>query len=125
MCPVALRGVCLRHAASPVYTASNSNSADARTPAGVGGLMTVAIDSQTPVAVYSPWGGAFRRRRLLPRCRSLNTPVTCAKACLGPNDIVVADADGVVVGPHAHVAEILYTAQALDNTEHSMLPFIN
>jgi len=53
-----------------------------------------------------------------------NIPVTCAGARVNPNDIVVADDDGVAVVPRAHAAEILKKAQELDNTEHSMVPFI-
>ena len=40
------------------------------------------------------------------------------------NDVIVADQDGVVVVPRARAAEILVKAQALDNSEHSMLPYI-
>jgi 4-hydroxy-4-methyl-2-oxoglutarate aldolase len=53
-----------------------------------------------------------------------NIPVTCAGARVNPNDIIVADEDGVVVVPRAHAAEILKKAQDLDDTEHRMLPFI-
>ncbi len=58
------------------------------------------------------------------RFAGVNIPVTCAGARVAPNDIVVADEDGVVVVPRAHAEEVLKKAQALDNTEHSMLPFI-
>lgn len=40
------------------------------------------------------------------------------------NDIIVADQDGIVVVPRAHAAEVLIRAQQLDNSEHSMYPFI-
>lgn len=53
-----------------------------------------------------------------------NVPVTCAGARVSPNDIVVADEDGVAVVPRAHAADILKKAQDLDNTEHTMIPFI-
>lgn len=53
-----------------------------------------------------------------------NVPVTCAGARVNPNDIIVADEDGVVVVPHAHAAEVLKKAQELDDTEHKMIPFI-
>jgi regulator of RNase E activity RraA len=43
---------------------------------------------------------------------------------VNPGDIVVADQDGVVVVPRARAAEVLILAQKLDNSEHSMLPFI-
>jgi 4-hydroxy-4-methyl-2-oxoglutarate aldolase len=58
------------------------------------------------------------------RFAGANIPVTCAGARVNPNDIVVADEDGVAVVPRAHAAEILKKAQELDNTEHSMVPFI-
>src|SRR5579884_2519043 len=53
-----------------------------------------------------------------------NIPVTCAGARVNPNDIIVADEDGVVVVPRAKAAEVLKKAQDLDNTEHTMIPFI-
>ncbi len=53
-----------------------------------------------------------------------NIPVTCAGARVNPNDIIVADEDGVAVVPRAQAAEVLKKAQALDDTEHQMLPFI-
>lgn len=53
-----------------------------------------------------------------------NIPVPCAGVTVNPNDIVVADEDGVVVVPRAKAAEVLKKAQELDNTEHSMYPFI-
>ena len=53
-----------------------------------------------------------------------NIPVTCAGARVNPNDIIVADEDGVAVVPRAKAAEVLKKAQDLDNTEHTMIPFI-
>ncbi len=53
-----------------------------------------------------------------------NVPVTCAGVRVNPNDIVVADEDGVVVVPRAKAADVLKKAQELDDTEHKMLPFI-
>jgi len=53
-----------------------------------------------------------------------NVPVTCAGVRVIPGDIITADEDGVAVVPKAHAAEVLKKAQELDNTEHSMLPFI-
>jgi regulator of RNase E activity RraA len=53
-----------------------------------------------------------------------NIPVTCDGVPVNPNDIIVADNDGVVVVPRANAAEVLAKAQALDFTEHSMYPFI-
>ena len=53
-----------------------------------------------------------------------NVPVTCAGVRVEPNDIIVADEDGVAVVPRAKAAEVLKRAQELDDTEHRMYPFI-
>jgi regulator of RNase E activity RraA len=53
-----------------------------------------------------------------------NVPVTCAGVRVNGGDIIVADEDGVAVVPRARAADVLKKAQDLDNTEHSMLPFI-
>jgi 4-hydroxy-4-methyl-2-oxoglutarate aldolase len=58
------------------------------------------------------------------RFAGTNVTVTCAGVRVNPNDIIVADDDGVAVVPREHAAEVLKKAQQLDNTEHSMLPFI-
>jgi len=54
----------------------------------------------------------------------VNIPVTCAGVTVRPNDIITADEDGVVVVPLEKAAEVLKKARDLDNTEHSMYPFI-
>ena len=58
------------------------------------------------------------------RFAGANVPVTCAGVKINPGDIIVADEDGVAVVQRARAAEILKKAQALDDTEHQMLPFI-
>ena len=58
------------------------------------------------------------------RVAATNTMVNCAGVQVRPSDIVVADMDGVVVVPKEKAAEVLKKAQQLDNTEHSMLPYI-
>jgi regulator of RNase E activity RraA len=58
------------------------------------------------------------------RFAGANIPVTCAGVRVNPGDIIVADEDGVVVAPKARAADVLKKAQALDDTEHQMLPFI-
>ena len=54
----------------------------------------------------------------------VNVPVTCAGVRVNAGDIITADEDGVCAVPRARAAEVLKKAQDLDNTEHSMLPFI-
>jgi len=51
-------------------------------------------------------------------------PVTCAGVEVRAADIVVADMDGVAVVPREHAAEVLKKAQQLDQSEHSMFPYI-
>lgn len=53
-----------------------------------------------------------------------NVPVNCAGVTVRAADIVVADMDGVAVVPREHAEEVLKKAQQLDDSEHSMLPFI-
>lgn len=58
------------------------------------------------------------------RFAGVNVPVTCAGVRVNAGDIVAADEDGVAVVPKEKAEEVLKKAQALDDTEHSMLPFI-
>ncbi|MGI4757348.1 MAG: RraA family protein [Janthinobacterium lividum] len=58
------------------------------------------------------------------RFGGLNQTLQVAGTEVAANDIIVADQDGVVVVPKARAAEILVKAQALDNSEHSMYPYI-
>ncbi len=53
-----------------------------------------------------------------------NVPVACAGVEVRPADIIVADMDGVVVVPRDKAAAVLKKAQQLDESEHSMYPFI-
>ena len=54
----------------------------------------------------------------------MNIPIVCDGVNVSPEDIIVADSDGVVVIPHEKAAEVLALAQKLDNTKHSMYPII-
>src|SRR3954467_10354324 len=58
------------------------------------------------------------------RVSGKNVPVVCAGVPVRPADMVVADMDGVAIVPRENAAEVLKKAQQLDETEHSMYPFI-
>ncbi len=58
------------------------------------------------------------------RVTGKNVPVVCAGVPVRPADIIVADMDGVVVVPREKAADVLRKAQQLDETEHSMYPYI-
>ena len=53
-----------------------------------------------------------------------NVPVECAGVTVRPGDIIVADEDGFVVVPQYRAAEVLKRAQAIDQQESGMFPFI-
>jgi 4-hydroxy-4-methyl-2-oxoglutarate aldolase len=53
-----------------------------------------------------------------------NVPVECGGVTVRPGDIIVADEDGVVVVPQERAAEVLKRAQAIDQQESGMFPFI-
>src|SRR5712664_1912498 len=53
-----------------------------------------------------------------------NIPVVCDGVAVNPADIIVADADGVVVVPRATAAQVLALAQEMDFKEHSMYAWI-
>jgi len=122
-----------------VYVMSVEDGADI---AGMGGLMGTAMFSRGFAGAIID-GGV----RDLPQLRKLpfpvyalgpvpstsvghyrfagsNIPLRCDGVDVAPDDIIVADQDGVVVVPKGHAAEILLRAQELDNSEHSMYPFI-
>ena len=125
--------------AGSVYVMKLEDGADI---AGIGGLMATAMKARGLAGAVID--GAVRdlpqiRKIQFPvysigiapstsvnhyRFAGVNVPVTCAGALVNANDIISADDDGVVVIPRARAAEILKKAQELDNTEHTMIPFI-
>jgi regulator of RNase E activity RraA len=58
------------------------------------------------------------------RFGGVNVAVDCDGVKVNANDIIVADQDGVVVVPREQAAAVLVRAEQLDNSEHSMYPFI-
>src|SRR6266851_3756150 len=58
------------------------------------------------------------------RFAGANIPVVCDGVPVNAADIVVADADGVVVVPRAAATQALKLAQELDFKEHSMYAYI-
>ena len=115
---------------------------DGKDYAGIGGLMTTAMKYRGLAGAVvdggvrdTPQIGKLQfpvfSRGVVPsttvghyRFAGMNVKVNCAGAEVDPGDIVVADMDGVVVVPAEHAADVLKKAQQLDQTEHSMLPFI-
>jgi 4-hydroxy-4-methyl-2-oxoglutarate aldolase len=110
--------------------------------AGIGGLMTTAMKSRGFVGAVVD-GGV----RDLPQIQKLQFPVfsrsivpsttighyrfavangavTCGGIHIEPNDIIVADLDGVAVVPRSRAEDVLRKAQELDFQEHSMIPYI-
>jgi regulator of RNase E activity RraA len=58
------------------------------------------------------------------RFAGANIEVICGGVKVRPNDIIVADEDGVAVVPRDKAKEVLAKAEDLDQTEHKMYPFI-
>ena len=110
--------------------------------AGIGGLMTTAMKfrdlagavvdgSVRDTAQIARLQFSVFSRGVAPsstvnhyRFAGKNVTLHCGGIEVRPGDIVVADMDGVVVVPNEHAATVLKRAQELDNTEHSMYPFI-
>src|SRR5437763_4464360 len=126
-------------AAGSVYVMSLEDGLDY---AGVGGLMSTAMKYRGLAGAIVD--GSVRdtpqiarlqfpvfSRGVVPsttvnhyRFAGKNIAVNCAGVEVHPADIIVADMDGVVVVPRERAAEVLKKAQQLDESEHSMYPFI-
>ena len=125
--------------AGSVYVMVVPDGADV---AGIGGLMATAMKFRGLAGAIIDGGlrdtPQIRRiqfpvfsRGIVPstsinhyRFAGVNVPVTCAGVRVNPNDIIVADEDGVAVVSRDKAAAVLKKAQELDDTEHRMLPFI-
>jgi regulator of RNase E activity RraA len=110
--------------------------------AGMGGLMGTAMQARNfagavidggvrDVAYLTKIGFPVFALGIVPstsvghyRFASANVPVVCDGVTVAPGDLVVADADGVMVVPRARTAEVLATAQEMDFREHSMYAYI-
>jgi regulator of RNase E activity RraA len=117
-------------AAAPgsVYVMKLEDGADI---AGIGGLMATAMKARGLAGAVID--AAVRD---LPQIKKIQFPVFSVGvapstsvnhyrfAGVNVNDIISADEDGVVAIPRAKAAEVLKKAQELDNTEHTMIPFI-
>jgi regulator of RNase E activity RraA len=125
--------------ADSVYVMSVEDGVDI---AGMGGLMGTAMHARNfsgavvdggvrDVAYLNKIGFPVYALGIVPstsvhhyRFAGSNIPLKCDGVEVKPLDIVVADADGVVVVPRAASAEVLALAQKMDFNEHSMYAYI-
>lgn len=110
--------------------------------AGMGGLMGTAMSSRNfsgavvdggvrDTAYLQKIGFPVYALGIVPstsvshyRFAGANIPVVCDGVPVSATDLVVADADGVVVVPRANAAQVLALAQEMDFKEHSMYAYI-
>ena len=110
--------------------------------AAVGGLMMTAAKSRSMAGMVLDGGArdlAELRTLGLPVYARSYTPATavgryisvskneaveCAGVTVEPQDIIVADEDGVVVVPHEHASAVLKAAMEIDEREGAMVPLI-
>lgn len=125
--------------ADSVYVMSVEDGVDI---AGMGGLMGTAMHARNfsgavidggvrDVAYLNKIGFPVYALGIVPstsvhhyRFAGSNIPVKCDGVEVKPMDILVADADGVVVVPRASAGEVLALAQKMDFNEHSMYAYI-
>jgi regulator of RNase E activity RraA len=140
--PVALQGMLAAidsGSADSVYVMSVEDGIDI---AGMGGLMGTAMRARNfsgavidggvrDVAYLNKIGFPVYALGIVPstsvhhyRFAGANVPVHCDGVEVHGGDIIVADADGVVVVPRAAAAEVLAVAEKMDFNEHSMYAYI-
>jgi regulator of RNase E activity RraA len=140
--PTALQGMLAAidsGSADSVYVMSVEDGIDI---AGMGGLMGTAMRAHNfsgavidggvrDVAYLNKIGFPVYALGIVPstsvhhyRFAGANVPVHCDGVEVQGGDIIVADADGVVVVPRAAAAEVLAVAEKMDFNEHSMYAYI-
>jgi regulator of RNase E activity RraA len=140
--PTALQGMLAAidsGSADSVYVMSVEDGIDT---AGMGGLMGTAMRARNfsgavidggvrDVAYLNKIGFPVYALGIVPstsvhhyRFAGANVPVRCDGVEVQGGDIIVADADGVVVVPRAAAAEVLAVAEKMDFNEHSMYAYI-
>ena len=140
--PDALKGILAaidQGSANSVYVMVVEDGADI---AGMGGLMGTAMASRDfsgavidggvrDTAYLQKIGFPVYALGIVPstsvshyRFAGANIPVVCDGVAVNPADIIVADADGVVVVPRATAGQVLALAQDMDFKEHSMYAWI-
>jgi regulator of RNase E activity RraA len=125
--------------ADSVYVMSVEDGIDI---AGMGGLMGTAMRARNfsgavidggvrDVAYLNKIGFPVYALGIVPstsvhhyRFAGANVPVHCDGVEVQAGDIIVADADGVVVVPRANAPEVLTLAEKMDFNEHSMYAYI-
>lgn len=91
-----------------------NNLAGAILDAGVRDVTEIKRDFGFPVFARSISPGTTVGRYMT---EAMNVPVLCGGILVQPGDLIVADADGVVVVPQEHAEEILAKAQEIDQRE--------
>lgn len=88
---------------------------------GVRDVTEIRRDYDFPVYARSVSPGTTVGRY---RTLDANVPVTCGDVLVHPGDLVVADVDGVVVVPQAHVDAVLALALEIEQKEAEQARFI-
>jgi regulator of RNase E activity RraA len=140
--PAALQGMLAAIDSGSADSAYVMSVEDGIDIAGMGGLMGTAMRARNfsgavidggvrDVAYLNKIGFPVYALGIVPstsvhhyRFAGANVPVRCDGVEVQAGDIIVADADGVVVVPRAAAAEVLAVAEKMDFNEHSMYAYI-